>query len=62
MKKKILRVSVGVFAYNEAANIGFLLDALLSQKLQLAQIDEIIVVSSASTDGTDEIVSDYSRG
>lgn len=61
MKKKILRVSVGVFAYNEAANIGFLLDALLSQKLQLAQIDEIIVVSSASTDGTDEIVSDYSR-
>jgi len=55
-------VSVGVFAYNEAANIGVLLDALLGQKLNIAAITEIIVVSSASTDGTDEIVKSYASG
>ncbi|HAN40919.1 MAG TPA: hypothetical protein DCQ12_03235 [Candidatus Cloacimonas sp.] len=51
--------SVGVFAHNEAANIGALLDALIRQKLKKAEIMQIIVVSSASTDGTDEIVREY---
>lgn len=51
--------SVGVFAHNEAANIGALLDALIRQKLKKAEIRQIIVVSSASTDGTDEIVREY---
>jgi poly-beta-1,6-N-acetyl-D-glucosamine synthase len=55
MKNK-LACSVGVLAYNEASNIGNLLDALLSQELNLVEIKEIIVVSSASTDGTDDIV------
>ncbi len=51
--------SVGVFAYNEAGNIIHLLKALESQILKTAEIDEIIVVSSASTDGTDELVQDF---
>ena len=53
--------SIGIFAYNEAGNIIRLLDALDKQILSSVQIREIIVVSSASTDGTDELVQDYSR-
>ena len=51
--------SIGVFAHNEAANIRHLLEALSSQRLEKVEIREVIVVSSASTDGTDEIVSEY---
>lgn len=52
--------SLGVFAYNEADNILPLLEALCAQKLKRAKIAEIIVVSSASTDGTDEVVEQFS--
>lgn len=58
-RKPLLNCSVGVFAHNEAANIRSLLEALSAQKLKTAAIQEIIVVSSASTDGTDDIVRDY---
>lgn len=51
--------SLGVFAYNEAGNILALLEALTSQELRNVRIAEIIVVSSASTDGTDELVAEY---
>ena len=54
-----LHCSVGSIVYNEAGNIAKLLDALLHQKLEKAVIDEIIVVSSACTDGTDDIVRTY---
>ena len=53
---KKINVSIGVFAYNEAKNIRNILTALTNQKEDLINISEIIVVSSASTDGTDEIV------
>ncbi len=56
MNKGKLRVSIGVMAFNEQANIGKLLDAFLSQELQNVEIQEIIVVSSACQDKTDEIV------
>lgn len=55
-----LACSIGIFAHNEAANIRALLNSLINQKTVLADITEIIVVSSASTDGTDEIVRDFS--
>jgi len=48
--------SVGVFAHNEAANILHLLEAIRGQKLSDVCIREVIVVSSASTDGTDDLV------
>jgi cellulose synthase/poly-beta-1,6-N-acetylglucosamine synthase-like glycosyltransferase len=58
-KKDKLHCSIGVIVYNEADNISKLLDALLNQKLEKTAIDEIIVVSSACTDGTDDIVRKY---
>lgn len=51
-------LSLGIAAYNEEANIGRLLDALLTQKTTI-RVGEILVVSDASTDKTDEIVLSY---
>jgi poly-beta-1,6-N-acetyl-D-glucosamine synthase len=56
---KQIHCSIGVLAYNESANIAKLLNALKSQKTEHIVIDEIIVVSSASSDGTDEIVKEF---
>src|SRR5512139_1341907 len=55
----LLRCSVGVTAYNEEANIGPLLEALLQQHLYDVQISEIIVVASGCTDNTVPIVESY---
>lgn len=55
----MITVSVGIMAYNEEANIEGLLDAVLSQKLRDGRIIEIIVVSSGSTDKTNDIVRHY---
>jgi cellulose synthase/poly-beta-1,6-N-acetylglucosamine synthase-like glycosyltransferase len=57
----MLTASVGVMAYNEERNIGRLLEALVGQKLSEVSISEIIVVSSGSTDRTDEIVLECAR-
>jgi len=57
----VLTASVGVMAYNEQRNIGRLLEALVGQKLCDVSISEIIVVSSGSTDRTDEIVSECAQ-
>jgi len=55
----VLTVSVGVMAYNEARNIGRLLDALSGQRLSSVRLSRIVVVSSGSTDGTDAIVEEH---
>jgi len=55
MDEKI-RCSVGITAYNEEANIGRLLDAIINQRLYEVEISEIIVVASGCTDRTEEIV------
>ena len=52
-------VSIGVMAHNEEKLIGRCLDALLNQRSESAIIEEIFVISSGSTDKTDEIVMDY---
>ena len=52
-------ISVGIMAFNEEKNIGRLLKAILSQKLNQIKITEIIVVSDGSTDKTDEIVKNF---
>jgi len=54
-----IRCSIGVFAHNEEANILHLLKSLKSQELLDVEISEIIVVSSASTDRTDDLVRDF---
>ena len=52
-------VSIGVCAYNEEKNIRHTLDSLLAQTVRGSSIEEIIVVSSGSTDATDDIVKEY---
>jgi len=60
-KKTKLACSIGVIAYNEADNIIRLLQALIDQKLDKAEIAEIIVVSSACKDGTDALVCEFAQ-
>lgn len=59
--EKSLSCSIGVIVYNEAANIKKLLNALLQQKDDKVTIKEIIVVSSACTDGTDDMVRKFEK-
>ncbi len=61
LNNKQLSCSVGVIVYNEADNIIPLLKALTEQQLTKVKLEEIIIVSSACTDGTDELVTDYAR-
>jgi len=53
-------VSIGVCAYNEEKNIRHTLDSIIAQTVESGSVAEIIVVSSGSTDGTDDIVREYS--
>jgi biofilm PGA synthesis N-glycosyltransferase PgaC len=51
-----LHCSIGVMAYNEEANIGKTLQALLEQRTTTCVIEEILVVASGCTDRTEDIV------
>jgi biofilm PGA synthesis N-glycosyltransferase PgaC len=53
--------SVGIMAHNEENNIGDLLKQLLDQKLSEIAISEVLVISSGSTDKTNEIVQSFSN-
>lgn len=53
---RMIEVSIGIMAFNEAANIGRLLKRLLEQKTKKIKIKEIIVVVSGCTDATEEVV------
>ena len=59
MSDSRIKCSVGITAYNEEANIGRLLEAVINQRLFEVAITEIIVVASGCTDRTEEIVRDY---
>jgi len=54
-----MKCSVGITAHNEEANIGRLLEAMLSQQLDEVVITEIIVVASGCTDNTCSIVREF---
>jgi biofilm PGA synthesis N-glycosyltransferase PgaC len=54
-----MKCSVGITAYNEEANIGQLLQAMLDQRLYSVEISEIIVVASGCEDRTMDIVQEY---
>ena len=49
---QLLNVSLGIMAYNEEANIGQLLQAVLNQRFVTARLKEIFVVASGCTDRT----------
>lgn len=53
--------SVGIMAYNEAASIAQLLEALVSQRTSMVILSEIVVVASGCTDDTEAIVQDWAR-
>src|SRR2546428_11507258 len=52
------RLSVGIAAYNEAANIGRLIERV---QLDIGETGRILVVCSGCSDKTSEIVAGYSR-
>jgi cellulose synthase/poly-beta-1,6-N-acetylglucosamine synthase-like glycosyltransferase len=56
-----IKCSVGITAYNEEANIGRLLQAMIDQRLYEVEITEIIVIASGCTDGTEDIVRKYMK-
>ncbi len=57
----MLRCCVASMAYNEEANIGQMMEAVLSQRLHQVEIAEIIVVASGCTDRTEEIVKEFAE-
>jgi poly-beta-1,6-N-acetyl-D-glucosamine synthase len=52
----VVDCSAGIMAYNEEANIGSAIEAILAQTLSCGRIAELIVVASGCTDRTVEIV------
>ncbi len=54
-----IRCSVGIAAFNDEANIGKLLAAVLAQELTTVEIAEIIVVASGCTDCTVPIIEGF---
>jgi biofilm PGA synthesis N-glycosyltransferase PgaC len=58
---RLLNVSLGIMAYNEEANIGQLLQAVLNQRFLTASLKEIFVVASGCTDRTEHIVQGFSK-
>jgi len=56
-----MKCSIGVFAYNEEKNIGKLLEAILNQKTNKVEAEEIFVVASGCTDQTVSIAKEFEK-
>jgi biofilm PGA synthesis N-glycosyltransferase PgaC len=54
-----LTCSIGIMAYNEAANIGPLLESIVSQHTTAVVPTEIIVIASGCTDRTEAVVKSF---
>lgn len=54
-------VSIGIVAYNERDNIGFLIKALINQENTNFYLSQIVVISDGSTDGTAKAVKEMSN-
>ncbi len=53
--------SMGIMAYNEEANVGRLLQEVVSQRTAKVTVSEIVVVASGCTDRTEAIVQDWAQ-
>lgn len=56
-----INCSMGIMAHNEEANIGRLLEVLVSQQLKEVELTEIVVVASGCTDNTEAVVLDWTK-
>jgi len=56
-----MKISIGVMAHNEEHNIEQVLTSLLTQNIPVGTIDEIIVISSGSTDNTNRIIAKLAK-
>lgn len=56
-----INCSMGIMAYNEEANIGRLLEAVMTQKLKEVALTEIVVVASGCTDNTEAVVLEWTK-
>src|SRR5919202_6227421 len=56
-----LACSVGIMAYNEAANIATAIETILQQRLTVGHVAELIVVASGCTDATVPLVAAIAR-
>jgi len=56
-----INCSMGIMAYNEEANIGRLLEAVISQKFKEVALTEIVVVASGCTDNTEAVVLEWAK-
>lgn len=56
-----INCSMGIMAYNEEANIGRLLEAVITQKFQEVALTEIVVVASGCTDNTETVVLEWAK-
>lgn len=54
-------ISVGIIVYNEVSNIENLIRKVIEQQLKQCVIKEIVIVSSGSNDGTDEVILELVR-
>jgi glycosyltransferase involved in cell wall biosynthesis len=54
-RKSLLTVTIGIPAYNEEANISYLLDDILRQKEEGFVIEKILIISDGSSDRTAEL-------
>jgi cellulose synthase/poly-beta-1,6-N-acetylglucosamine synthase-like glycosyltransferase len=58
---KTFKVSVGIFCHNEEDNISRALTSVLESKTLVAQIKEVVVVSSGSFDRTNRIIREFQK-
>lgn len=54
--KALRTITIGIPAYNESANIVQLIEAIQKQQLSGFKIREILIISDASSDDTDQLV------
>ncbi len=59
MKK--ITVTIGIPAYNEEANIGYLIEDLLKQRSNGYILEKIIIISDGSIDRTAEVVKSFNK-